>query len=319
MQTSLFSILALVASTCAFSAPPAPASPAEIALDVFKGVALGFAEDEFPDVSSCVSDLNSTYVDLKAAIEDFEKKTAKGIIDGLQEMGETLVSLVDALRSCKATVDEVEKMVKALEQFTSPAAFAYHVGKDLLVNGRDIFQEITTAVSNWKAAQYTDAGKQIGTALAKLIVGNELEFLSAAAPATLTDCGDSSYLAKISTGTFVPNPPAKGATNQISGSGTLSKQVSAGSGELTITADGITLVHKKNLDVCKDNTINLPMGAGSIKVQALPCPVPAGTVTMKETLVLKPFAPSGKYVATLKGVDPTSGSNIMCAQVNMQI
>jgi hypothetical protein len=37
-----------------------------------------------------------------------------------------------------------------VEIFDSPTSFAYHVGKDLLVNGSDIFSEIETAVTDYQ-------------------------------------------------------------------------------------------------------------------------------------------------------------------------
>jgi hypothetical protein len=38
--------------------------------------------------------------------------------------------------------------------------------------GKDIYEEISQAISLWKAESYRDAGVQIGKALEKLIVGN---------------------------------------------------------------------------------------------------------------------------------------------------
>jgi len=32
---------------------------------------------------------------------------------------------------------------------SNPKSFAFHVGKDLLVNGKDIYKETKTAVNDW--------------------------------------------------------------------------------------------------------------------------------------------------------------------------
>merc|ERR1711933_10075 len=66
-------------------------------------------------------------------------------------------------------------------QIHSPKAFVFHVGKDLLVNHRDIFQEISTAVVDYKARNFTDFGVQVGMALRKLIVGDMLTAAGATA------------------------------------------------------------------------------------------------------------------------------------------
>ena len=48
----------------------------------------------------------------------------------------------------KADWDRLEKMITA---FDSPTSFAYHVGKDLIVNGAEIFGEVKTAVSDYES------------------------------------------------------------------------------------------------------------------------------------------------------------------------
>jgi len=50
-----------------------------------------------------------------------------------------------------------------------PKSFLYKIGEELFINGEDILGEVRTAVADWKAEQYHDAGKQIGMALHKLL------------------------------------------------------------------------------------------------------------------------------------------------------
>ena len=49
---------------------------------------------------------------------------------------------------------EAEKIEAALALMKHPMQFAYHVGHDLVVNRVDIFHEVDTAVTAYKAAQY---------------------------------------------------------------------------------------------------------------------------------------------------------------------
>jgi hypothetical protein len=57
--------------------------------------------------------------------------------------------------------------------FSSPASFAYHVGKDLIVNGRQIYREVNDGIKQYENKQYEAFGEDIGEALAKLILGEE--------------------------------------------------------------------------------------------------------------------------------------------------
>ena len=51
------------------------------------------------------------------------------------------------------------------KSFTSFWSFSYHVGKELLVNGKDIFSEVNTAISVYHSQYYNGMGYEIGTAL----------------------------------------------------------------------------------------------------------------------------------------------------------
>jgi hypothetical protein len=55
--------------------------------------------------------------------------------------------------------------------FNSPKTFAYHVGKDLLFNGVNIYHEVTDAVTHYRAGKYEDFGEDVGTVLALTLVG----------------------------------------------------------------------------------------------------------------------------------------------------
>ena len=56
--------------------------------------------------------------------------------------------------------------------FSNPADFAYHVGKDLLVNGKDIYSEITASVTDYQQEKWGSFGYEIGEAAAKVILGD---------------------------------------------------------------------------------------------------------------------------------------------------
>ena len=88
-------------------------------------------------------------------------------------MARTAKALKAALTDCKATEGDIEAFVTAMKAFKSPWDFIYHVGKDLIVNGADIFSEISDAVTQWEAQSYRQAGNDIGTALAQMVIGQD--------------------------------------------------------------------------------------------------------------------------------------------------
>jgi len=60
--------------------------------------------------------------------------------------------------------------------FKSPWSFAYHVGKDLVVNGVQIYKEISAAVTDYEASQYRTFGVDTGKALAMIFLGSVQHF-----------------------------------------------------------------------------------------------------------------------------------------------
>ena len=53
------------------------------------------------------------------------------------------------MSDCSHLKADWKKLENMAEIFSSPQTFAYHVGKDLMVNGKDIFSEIEDAVAQY--------------------------------------------------------------------------------------------------------------------------------------------------------------------------
>merc|ERR550514_740104 len=154
--------------------PPKAAVP-----EILRGIAEGFGLEL---ATKCVRDSGSFAQESTAAVRDMLKHDEGHMRKGLAELATALRVLPPALRECKATEASVEQLVKALASLSSPQAFLYHVGKDLLVNGVSIFKEINAAMVAWKGSQWEAFGKDVGMATKKLFVGLKLELLGAGAP-----------------------------------------------------------------------------------------------------------------------------------------
>jgi len=68
-------------------------------------------------------------------------------------------------------VHGIEHLIDWAKGFSNPWSFAYHVGKDLLVNGVQIFHEVEDAVDQYEAGNFKGFGQDIGKALAQVFVG----------------------------------------------------------------------------------------------------------------------------------------------------
>merc|ERR1712079_4144 len=113
-----------------------------------------------------------TLGDLEEAIKDFEKETAKDVMNGLEKLADALHSIPAALATCKATEGDIKQITSALKQLKHPKSFIFHAFKNLVVNRKDIYKEITTAVSDYRSQTWLDFGVQVGLALHKMIVGD---------------------------------------------------------------------------------------------------------------------------------------------------
>ena len=77
------------------------------------------------------------------------------------------------MSDCSHIAADWEKLLDMVEIFSSPESFAYHVGKDLLVNGVDILHEIEAAVTDYESKNWSAFGENVGEATAKVILGAE--------------------------------------------------------------------------------------------------------------------------------------------------
>jgi hypothetical protein len=91
----------------------------------------------------------------------------------VKEVADLLKTVKAGMSDCSHIKADWEKLEEMAAIFENPTSFAYHVGKDLLINGVDIFNEIKSAVDDYEAGQWSDFGFQVGEAAAKIIIGEE--------------------------------------------------------------------------------------------------------------------------------------------------
>ena len=105
-------------------------------VQITEGVLMGALQAEgFTDIESCIKDVETFVQDAEVAVQDFEKKTASGVIDGLKEVAEMYKVIQAGMVDCSKSKEDWAKFLEMIKIFDSPTSFAYHVGKDLIVNG----------------------------------------------------------------------------------------------------------------------------------------------------------------------------------------
>jgi hypothetical protein len=109
---------------------------------VFEGIMEGFFAKEAPSVLTCVEDAKTAFKNFKYAVKDFERKNVKGVEKGLHELANGLEELKDAMTDCKGAYNDVKKLVAAMKSLTSPWSLVVHVGKEIVVNRKDIFHHV---------------------------------------------------------------------------------------------------------------------------------------------------------------------------------
>ena len=160
--------LALALTTAAASAWGTRYEFSLVDLEQFTiGLLEGAVEAEVPDVMSCIQDAETLVSEVEETYADFKKETFDGVKAGIEEIGTIVTTVTDnIIPDCTAGVSGIESLVDMAEGFSSPWSFVYHVGKDLLVNGVQIYHEVDDAIAAYEAGDFKAFGVDIGKALA---------------------------------------------------------------------------------------------------------------------------------------------------------
>jgi len=99
------------------------------------------------------------------------------MLNGLHLLAEAFKTLPGDLKLCKAAESDVEEIILALKNMSSPFNFVYwHGEQDLRVNHAQIFHEINTSITDYHDQKWLDFGIQVGTALHKIVTGPDAQF-----------------------------------------------------------------------------------------------------------------------------------------------
>jgi hypothetical protein len=119
-------------------------------VSIAKGVLNGAIDASgFDDIQHCIVDIESLVKDAEAAFVDFKKRNVSGAESGVKDVGAMIYSIYKATGDCNLGAD-LKKLESMAEIFSSPMSFAYHVGKDIVLNGVDIYHEVEAAITAYE-------------------------------------------------------------------------------------------------------------------------------------------------------------------------
>merc|ERR1712094_38897 len=81
--------------------------------------------------------------------------------------------------------EQVERFAAALAMLNDPEKIIFHIGEELLVNGKDVLAHIEAAVAAWKASDWKTFGEEIGAIIGEITVaapGSQTAEVSPSAP-----------------------------------------------------------------------------------------------------------------------------------------
>ena len=85
--------------------------------------------------------------------------------------------MVDAIADAKSNCQMIEADWDSIDQMSktwhTPLTFAYHEGTEINMNGKNIYQQVTKAISDYDKQNFYDCGIQLGIASAKILLGKQ--------------------------------------------------------------------------------------------------------------------------------------------------
>lgn len=138
---------------------------------------MGVLDAEFKDIEHCIEDGEAIIHDAENVWKDFQSHDFHDITLGLKAIGDALFKVKSALTDCKGVVGDFKKLGELAVVFSNPESVVWHIGKDLIVHGVDIWHECSAAVTAIESQprQYYNFGFNIGKAAAQIIIGEEGE------------------------------------------------------------------------------------------------------------------------------------------------
>lgn len=131
------------------------------------------SKENWPAIEACIHDSEDIAAFIDQAYNNFTSQEANKVKEGMKALGEALKIVPDAIQECKVAVKDVKDLIKAVEVFINPSSFFFHALVSLLLNGREVIHDVTSAMDALEVNDFYDCGLYSGKALAVIFLGNK--------------------------------------------------------------------------------------------------------------------------------------------------
>lgn len=142
-------------------------------LAVVEGIVLGFGNNVSISFSECIDEGVLDFNDFKEAIKKIGSKHPKKVLEGVKELSKAIKDVPEELKLCKGAEHDFADLIAAIAAMSNPKTFVMHVGKNIIVNGRDIYTHSKAMIHDFEAKEYKNFGKEVGIVLEEVFVGNK--------------------------------------------------------------------------------------------------------------------------------------------------
>lgn len=128
---------------------------------------------ELDNIMSCIHNPTAFIKDVEKAVKTFNNEDMAAAQAGLAELGLSFAVLVKGVKDCdsETTERELEIFNAMLKNFEDPKSLAIRAGKNIIVNGMDVYKEMSAAYTNYRAGDFEGFGRDVGVALALIFIG----------------------------------------------------------------------------------------------------------------------------------------------------
>jgi len=167
----------------AFGEPLATPHTPEIKFDIKKtmqvieGVSIGFfLDDKITIIEPCLSEFSHIEPMVRKIFSYLKVHSPSSSLKALSSIADALESVPVVIEKCGATKKQVDLMLDTLTTFRNPLKFFYFAGKNILINGKEIYNELKVAKKMWSEGDWVRFGYQIGFAMHKVALGYGVEY-----------------------------------------------------------------------------------------------------------------------------------------------
>jgi hypothetical protein len=136
---------------------------------VVEGIDAGLSWNQ---VKQCIDETSASSNDINTAVQYLQAGDPISIAQGLAALGAALQDVPAAIQDCTGSYTKAANLTSAIAAIQDSLTYLSVVGKNVALNGVDIYDEIYSAVQAFNAGAYKEFGTNVGMATAKLFLDN---------------------------------------------------------------------------------------------------------------------------------------------------